>query len=266
MNLPETHHADEPVAGQASGRRLFSPASEAERRTTGRRLLWAVPVALLVLVAIIYFGPSAEEVDRKFTPYGDDGPLRLMPEISVDDGQDVRHQQARRDVSPPPPAPDYEVEPRQVSEQAPEVFPESSEREAPVVDDGTSQEAPVDAVASDQSVGDAAVDMRLPSQQVDSEFIIRRMMRPIYPLDATAADRAQPVITVTAAWFVQQTGDVSAIMIQGNTGSGAFAVAARQAMEQWLFEPRPRPDGLLPAARWLVVEWNFRSPFSGQAR
>ncbi|MEZ4388484.1 MAG: N-acetylmuramoyl-L-alanine amidase [Candidatus Krumholzibacteriia bacterium] len=246
-------------------RRLFSPRSEAERARVGRRLLWALPAALLILVILAVLGPDAETIERKFTPYGDAGPLRLMPEISIDDGEMQRHQRAAAEAVPPPAAPDYQIEPDELSADATEVAPRSHDTRSDVagLDEGLEDRPQTDAkIASD---GDATVDMDLPSQQVDSDFIITRLVRPLYPARATPDDRARPLITVEAAFFLNETGAIVALIIQSNDGGPEFAAAAREAMEQWEFQPRLR-DGQPPAPRWLVVTWRFRSPFSGLPR
>ncbi len=115
------------------------------------------------------------------------------------------------------------------------------------------------------SDGDASVDMDLPSQMVDSDFIITRLVRPLYPARASAADRTRPVITVKAAFYLDAAGQVVALIIQSNDGGPEFADAARDAMEKWEFQPRLR-DGVPPAPRWLVVTWRFRSPFADVGR
>jgi TonB family protein len=228
----------------------------------GRRLLLGVPVALAAVALLLLLGPSAEEVERKFTPYGARGPLRIMPEIAIEDGADPVARQAARQASPPPPAPEYQVEPDDPSEEAEEVVPEPSEEAAEVTDTGTSEQAPPEVVQSTESEGDAAVEMVLPRQNADSDFVIQRLVRPLYPAGASLADQRQPVVVVEAAFFLESDGSVAALMIQRNEGGPAFAAAAREAMEQWEFSPRLR-DGEPPAPRWLVVTWRFRSPLRG---
>ena len=76
-------------------RRLFSPAHAADRARTGRRLLAAAVAAVLIVVVIAFLGPSKETVEKRFTPYGAEGPLRIMPEISIEEGQDESHPHQR---------------------------------------------------------------------------------------------------------------------------------------------------------------------------
>ena len=240
--------------------RLLSPTSAAERARVGKRLLWALPVALALLGILALLGPSADDVERKFTPYGAEGPLRIMPEIAIEEGSDPTQQRARQEVAPPPPAPEYEVEPERDYDDAEEVAPQPTEETAPITDTGRESDTPVQEVQTTESDGDAAVDLLMPSQNANSDFIITRLVRPIYPARASEVDRARPLITVKAAFFVNEEGKVVAITIESNDGGPEFAESVRHAMEQWEFRPRLR-DGVPPAARWLVVTWRFRSPF-----
>lgn len=244
-----------------SSRRLFSPTSEAERARTGKQLLWALPVALAVLGALIWLGPDAETIERKFTPYGNPGPLRLMPEISIEDDTAPAHQRAAAEATPPPTAPRYAVEPEDHSPEAEEIAPRPADEAAEVSGTGESAAVRPETDAMVAADGDASVDMDIPSQHADSDFIIRKLVRPLYPARASHEDRLRPVITVVAAFFLDQTGTIEAVMIQSNEGGPEFAAAVREAMEQWEFAPRMR-DGQPPAPRWLVVTWHFRSPFS----
>ena len=241
--------------------RLFSPTREAERARVGKRLLWALPVELLILGLLVVFGPSAADIDRKFTPYGNEGPLRIMPEISIEDGVDPVRRQARRDAAAPPPAPEYEVIPDRSRPDARDLVPEARDQ-AQASDRGQPSDAPQDAQLADPTEGDADIDMLMPSQHADSDFIIRKLVRPVYPAWATAEERMRPLITVEAAFYLNERAEIIAVMVQRNEGGPAFAEVVRAAMEQWEFAPRLR-DGVPPRPRWLVVIWRFRSPFSG---
>jgi hypothetical protein len=245
-------------------RPLFSPVSQAERGRVGRRLLAALLPALAILALVVLLGPSAEEVERKFTPYGAEGPLRIMPEIAIEEGRDEVARQAAREASAPPPAPRYEVEPDRVQPDSEQLIPPPSERDAEQVDVTEAGEAESETAHASETPGDAAVDMVLPSQNADSDFIIRRLVRPLYPPGASIADQRRPLVTVQGAFYLDSDATIVAVMIQSNDGGPEFATAAREAMEQWEFAPRIR-DGVPPAPRWLVVTWRFRSPLSGVA-
>lgn len=246
----------------ARERRLLSPTSVEERGRTGKRLLWATPLALALLALLTLLGPSADEVERKFTPYGAEGPLRIMPEIAVEDGVDPAQLEARREVAPPPPAPNYQVEPEQTYEDAEELVPEAAAEAAEITDTGVDSEAPVAEVQVTESDGDAVVELVMPSQFANADFIIKKLVRPLYPAHASTADRRKPVITVEVAIWVTETAEITASYVASNDGSQAFADAALAAVRQWELAPRVR-DGVPPQPRWLVVPWRFRSPFAG---
>lgn len=253
------------TSGEQRNHGLFSPTSRTERSRTGKRLLWAIPIALAVVVLIAVFGPSADDIERKFTPYGATGPLRIMPEIAIEDGVDEARRIAASEATPPPPAPHYEVEPEPLSDRADDLAPAFNQESAEVTSTDESRDVPLDTEVSQERDGDANIDMFMPSQQVDSDFIIRKLVRPLYPARASRADRLLPLVTVKAAFFLNESADIVAIIVQSNDGGPEFATVVRNAMEQWKFEPRLR-NGKPPAARWLVVTWRFRSPLSGANR
>lgn len=249
MPLPDPHS------------RLFSPTSAAERARVGRRLLWAVPAALILLVVFALLGPDAESIDRKFTPYGASGPLRIMPEISVAERQDPTHQRPAIESSPPPAAPNYEVEPSELLPDSEELTPPPTEEVSRIDGTGDMDSEVPQTEVSVADVGDGQVTMDPTAQLANSDFIIRKLVRPLYPAGASDADRRRPVITVEAAFFLDETGAIVAVVIQSNDGGPEFADEVKQAMEQWVFEPRIR-DGVPPQPRWLLVPWRFRSPFT----
>lgn len=241
-------------------RPLISPTSQSEHARVGKRLLWALPVTLAVMLALILLGPSAEEIERKFKVYGKEGPLRLMPEIAIEDGQQDVHQQLRPQTAPPPGAPTYEVLPEDPLPQDRTPPPQQADALTIERDRSETIEAPADADHADVGASDRTVDLLMPSLYADADFVIRKLVRPQYPPRASIADRQQPIIVVEAAFFLDSEANIVAVMIQSNEGGPEFATAVQQAMEQWEFEPRWR-DGKPPAARWLVVTWRFRSPF-----
>lgn len=243
------------------GSRLLSPTQAAERGQVNKRLMWAIPIALGLIVIIALLGPSAEDVERKFTVYGTDGPLELMPEIAVEDGIDMTQRSAQSMESSPPPAPIYETEPEPQPDT--KTIAPQEELTSPVKPaDGTSQELAVEEAIVSDSEGQSNVDMLMPSQSANSDFIIRKLVRPVYPPGASKVDRMKRVLAVKAGFFVNETGSIVAVMIQSNEGGNEFGTAVKAAMEQWEFEPRIR-NGEPPASRWLVVTWRFRSPFAG---
>lgn len=227
------------------------PDSESTRFRRGarRRLLGAGALALVLLLLGVLFGPDREDVKRTFEFSGKAGPLKVMPELSVDEGMDPRHQeQLRKALQPPEPAPNYEIE-----EEDPEAVEEKPVSAAPVPEPAPEADPVEDA---DLDVVDA-VEMHLPSQ-TNPWFRLVRMVRPTYPLDATPADRALPSLEVEVAFYVAPSGKVEGAYILRNEGGPAFADVVLRAVEQWLYEPIPgarAPDGF-----WNRLTITFVSP------
>ena len=83
----------------------FTTEAQAEfRRRNNRRLLWAAAASLALLGILILLGPDRQEIKRRFEYYGAPNELRIMPEVSIEDGRDRMHQLPRSLKTPPPPA------------------------------------------------------------------------------------------------------------------------------------------------------------------
>ncbi len=229
-------------------RTLISPASIAGRAHAGRRLAAALGVALVVILVIVLLDPGGREIARRFTPYGAEGPLRIMPEISIDEGTATVYQKPKQ--APQESAPIYEFEPERISPQATQAVPVQPAEPRPQVD--------VAAEVAEDGIGE--VELLLPRATADQAFIIRNMVRPVYPADATEAERRRPEILVRSAVFLDATGAITAAMITYSEGGAAFDEVALAAVRQWVFEPVIR-DGQPPAPRWLEIPWRFKSPY-----
>lgn len=234
-------------------RRTPTPAPDSEhahfRRGARRRLLGAAGLAALLLLLGILVGPDREDIKRRFEISGREGPLKVMPELSIDEGLDARHQEElRKALQPPAPAPDYVVE-----EEDPD-----AEQERPVPAPPVPEPGPETVPVLDADLDDAdAVEMRLPSQ-TNPWFRLIRMVRPRYPADATDAERALPSLTVEVAFFVAPTGEVQGAYILSNEGGPAFADVVLRAVEQWLYEPVPGAQA--PSGFWNRLTLTFKAP------
>lgn len=242
----------EPQRGRVDGhpppeRTLISPASIAARAHAGRRLAVAVGAALLLLLFVVLVDPGGREIARRLTVYGAEGPLRVMPEISIDDGADQIYQKPR--AAPQESAPIYEVVPEKPSPRATEVVPlaPAPPRER------------VDLASETVAEGLGEVEALLPRTTADESFIIRNMVRPPYPVEATEAERRRTILVRTAV-FLDATGAITAAMVTYSEGSGVYDEVALAAVKQWVFEPVIR-DGNPPAPRWLEISWRFKSPY-----
>ncbi|HRX50076.1 MAG TPA: TonB family protein [Candidatus Krumholzibacteria bacterium] len=228
-----------------------SPETEQARfrRGAGRRLLGALAAALLLLLLGIWLGPDREDVIRTFEFSGKEGPLEIMPELSVDDGRDTAHQEAlRREEQPPQPAPYYEIEP-----DDPEAVETQPETAPPVPTPAPEEELLEDADLDEVD----AVEMSLPSQ-TNPWFKLITMVRPRYPLDASPADRALPKLEVEVAFYVAPTGEVQGAYILSNEGGPAFADVVLRAVQQWRYEPLP--GNKAPEGFWNRLTLTFVSP------
>ena len=210
-------------------------------------------MALVGIVLLIVFGPDREEVKRRFEFYGAEGDLKIMPELSIDDGDDAVHQLPKyfQDTPPPPPLEILDEEPDPAAVEEMPVVKETSEVETDIVGQNVDADPALDPV--DQ------VELTLP-QQTSRDWRIVYMVRPNYPLDATETERRTPVITVEVAIFVNPDGRVAASMITSSTGGPAFANVVLKAVEQWLFQWLIG-DGRPASGRWIEMTWNFKSPY-----
>lgn len=229
---------------------FLSQAQLAVRQGMKRRFLWATLLAVVCLGILIFLGPDQQSIKDKFEYYGTPGELRIMPEISIDQGRDRTHQLPRSLQQPPPPTV-VEVPDENAAEDGFEPVPRPREAESdqPLTD--RSQYDP-NAEVSDRE----QVELSLP-QQSNPDWFILNMVRPEYPLQATLQERKTPVIFVKAAVFLDVEGQVSASMVTATNGSQVFTDAVLAAVDQWRFAWRITPT----AGRWIEMTWNFRSPF-----
>jgi hypothetical protein len=234
-----------------SGRRhhFTTRAQAAFRGGSAKRLAGAAVVAVLALVALIVLGPDEESIKRRFEYYGAPDELRIMPEISIEDGADLTRQLPQSLQAPPPPA-EIEVEREDPVDKADEVLPEPVE--AP--DDTDVQ--PVQVVDPAEVAENEQVQLSLPRQSNPDWYILRET-RPSYPLEVSEAERRTPVVFVRAAIFVGPDGTVLEKLILGTNGSAAYSEAVLEALGEWLFGWRVEPG----TGRWIEMTWNFRSPY-----
>lgn len=225
-----------------------APRRPAYRRKQ-RRILWAsVGGAVLVLLLLIIFGPDRDEVKRRWEFSGKEGPLEVMPELSIEDGADARHQERlRRAQELSSPAPNFEVLEIEGEEPTRDVV-------SPEPDDAEE----IDTESEPEWDAYDTVELKLPTQ-TNPCFHLRRQVYPRYPADASHADRARPLITVKVAFFVGPEGRVGGSYIMTSDGSAPFDDVVLKAVEQWRYEPDfaacASPDGF-----WNVLTVLFRTP------
>lgn len=219
---------------------------------TRKRLIWSSVAAIIALTLMILLGPSRDVIKKRFEFSGAEGPLQIMPELSIEEGDADRHQDPKffRDNPPPP---NIEVIPEETTPEAPEEVPrirENVELESDTYADAISD--------PDLDIVDQ-VEMNLP-QQTNPWFVLIRMVRPQYPSSATEAERRTPIIVVEVAFFVSEEGNVTASYILNSTGSRAFNEVVLKAVDQWLYKP-VWYDGRPPRGFWNRLTIRFKSPY-----
>lgn len=224
------------------------------RQAGRRRLLVGAVAGVVLLILIALLGPDRDAVRRhfEFVP-GAAGPLRLMPELSIDRGRDARNQEPQqfRNLWHPPP------------EQAPVPEARTGPPVAPPQPLPTPQPPTDAAIVSDPDLSLAdAVELRLP-QQTSRCFVLERMVRPEYPIGADAAARRLPVVTVEAAFYVDETGRVTASYVISSTGGPVFDEVVLKAVNAWVFRPVEDPT-CPPLGFWIRLPVLFHSPYVPQ--
>ncbi len=208
----------------------------------------------MLLVLLVLFGPEREEVKRRFEFPGAEGPLKIMPEISITPGED-RLEQLPQYFRQTPPPPAVEVQPEEVDPRAVETVPRR-DRPQPQVD--TETDLAVEADPDLEQVN--LVEFSLP-QQTNPDFVLIKMVRPTYPGNATEEQRRTLVINVEVAIYIEVTGQVTASMILSSDGGPTFDEVVLRAVNQWLYRPIIK-DGKPPQARWQTLTWRFWSPYA----
>ncbi len=231
-------------------RQFTTEAQISERRQGRRRLLWAFVISLAALAAFILLGPNIDSVRKQFEYYGAPGEIHIMPNISIENGQDPVRQIPKNLRTPPPPAL-MEMEPEELSDNALDHVPEKSPDPTNISITDISQPNPDAEVESRE-----LVEMTLP-QQSNPDFYLIYSVIPQYPLDASEDERHLPLIFVVVNLFVNPEGKVTDTLIQSTNGSNAYANEVVKSVLQWEFGWRvPRETG-----GWITTRFNFKSPY-----
>ncbi len=227
-----------------------TPAQAAFRRGSWKRMAAALVLALAALLAFVIFGPDRESVKKRFEYYGAPDEMRIMNEISIDDGRDQVEKLPKSLRIPPPPA-RLEIEQDEPDPDGTIRMDEEKPDDPNEIDVATRN--PLENAESSEKY---QVEMSLPMQTSRDLFLLKKVL-PEYPLNAAESERRTPVIRVMMNIFVDPEGDVTAVMIQSSNGSKAFESAAIAAVQQWKFGWRV-PAG---AGRWVTFPFNFKSPY-----
>jgi len=252
MNRKRSHRAGKSnVNNSAAHRSPYTTRAQAEFRSgTWKRLLGAVVLAVAGLVAFMIFGPEEKDIKERFEYYGVPDEIRIMNEISIDDGHDNIEKLPKSLRVPPPPA-NLEIEEETPDPEGTEIMPEKNEADPNRIDVNTKNPLENSEVSENYQV-----EMSLP-MQTNQDFFIVHLERPNYPLSASESERRTPVIVVQVGIFVDPQGNVAEAMILASGGSRIFDDAVLAAVRKWKFGWLVEPG----AGRWLQFPFNFKSPY-----
>lgn len=225
-------------------------AQEAFKAASRRRYLGAAAGAVAVLILAMLFAPDEDEVRRRFDLTGAEGPLRIMPDLSIEPGRDSRIQLPRYYRRNPPP-PTYQVEPELPRTRAEDATLPLTQPAAPEPSPDPTLDPDLDPVS--------LVEMNLP-QMTNPDFVLEHWVLPLYPAGAGEEQRRQPVILVWANFFVDEAGQVTAAMIESSEGGPVFDEVVLRAVRQWRFRVTA-PEGRARAGFWWRVPFRFKSPY-----
>jgi TonB family protein len=184
--------------------------------------------------------------EYKFHP-GAYGPLRVERELSIEDGNDARNQLASRAREEPHPPPAHEPLP---AAAIGELVPLQPPARGPFTDAREGEDPDLDLTD--------AVEMHMPAQ-LNPCFVLERLVRPEYPLEADAQARCLGQITVEAAFYVDESGLVTGAYVLRSSGLPLFDNVVLRAVSQWRFKPVSDPQ-CPPLGFWVRLPVLFRSP------
>lgn len=246
--LTDNPHEFEP---DGTRRSPFTTRAQMAFREGGRtRMLWAVALGALALVLVLLLSPDPDTLLDNMRDYGAPGELQIMPQISIEDGQDAAHQLPTSLQTPPPPS-RMEIEKEETSETGTEPAPQEQDDSEVIVQTDMVATNPESELAQTEQV-----ELQMPMQS-NPDFFILHQVHPQYPLGASESERRTPLIFVKVAVWVNPAGDVTEAMIMGTNGSRIFATEVLEKVKLWKFGWRvPEKTG-----RWISMIYNFKSPY-----
>ncbi len=204
------------------------------------------------LLVFILMGPSVEDVKKRFEYYGAPGEIRIMPEISIEDGRDNIRQLPKTLQTPPPPA-RIEIEPDNPKADEKKPIPRETHLEhAPMTEWPTVDHVPTSEI---QEINQS--ELSLPRQSNPDWYILHQVL-PQYPFTASESEQRIPLTQVNVAVFVNPDGLVSEAIIQSATAGKAFTDEVMEKIKLWKFGWRIDPK----AGRWIEMTFNFKSPYA----
>ena len=213
-------------------------------------MLWAGLAAVVGLILLVWLGPDEQSIKERFEYYGAPGDLRIMPEISIEEGEQDLHQIPKSLQVTPPPA-NIEVEKDEPTDKGTVEIPPVNIQDPNKVEIASDVPREESELASEPQV-----EMALPMQS-NPDYYILHMVRPEYPPDASESERRTAVIFVNVVIFVGPDGLVTDAWVNNTNGSRLFVEATLKAVRQWKFGWRIDPG----IGRQYVIPWRFKSPY-----
>jgi outer membrane biosynthesis protein TonB len=223
---------------------------EESHRGGRKRMLWAGVAAVAGLLLLVLLGPDEQEIKDRFEYYGAPGELKIMPEISIEEGHHDVHQIPRSLMTQPPPS-NIEIEKEDPTEDGTVEIPPVNIQE-PNTSEIVSELPREDSEMS----SDPQVKMARPMQS-NPDYYILNLVYPEYPLGVSEAERRIPVIYVNVNIFVGPDGLVTDAWVNSTNGSRLFVEEGIKAAKQWKFGWRVNPG----IGRSYVIPWQFKSPY-----
>jgi protein TonB len=207
-----------------------------------KRLVWLIPLSMLILVLILITLEHLQVADTFFN-VGYEGPMKLLPEITIldDSGAEAevfaeeRHDMVARDV---------------------EVY---TEEEEPAVEDDhplTPSEStePTEEPVTDEFHGEDVIRSYPAHAPVPyrEDYVILRMVKPVYPPEAIELGLEGYVLVEV---FVNEQGTVQEAYVRKVKGIEAFETSTVEAVRQFVF--KPVRDRGAPSSFWVSFVVRF---------
>jgi TonB family protein len=203
-------------------------------RQLRKRLIYLLPISLLILIVLLVSLEKLRVVDRIFS-VGYEGPMQILPQITILDDSGIeaevfekeRHDMVAREVEV------YSEEIEDEDEEAETSLSPEEDPEEPIYDDFEGR----DAIRTYES--HASVPYR-------EDYVITKMIEPVYPPEAMLLGHEGYVLVEV---FVTEHGFVQEAWVRKRKGDLSFEEATLEAVRQ--FEFRPVMDRGKPISFWL---------------
>lgn len=195
-----------------------------DRKRT-KRLLYFVPVSIIMILIAMLTAEKTRVVDRMFT-VGYEGPMKLLPEITIIDDKSVE-------------AEVFSVERHDMKVREVEIFNEEDEeerKEDPDIPVSESVEKELEEPFFDDIPGNSY--LRTYPSHTDvpyrEDYVILKMVQPVYPEEAINKGLEGYVLVEV---FINDHGKVEEAWVRKVAGVKSFESASLEAVKQFEFKP-----------------------------